>query len=337
MTKSQKPTFLIELVEAAITERRLVPEGATVVVGFSGGPDSTFLLHALVALREKMELSLVVAHLDRGWRSESAQEAQFCRQQAEGLGVRFVDGHLDDLAPGLKFNGSREELARRARRLFLEKAADNVGASRIALAHHADDQQETFFIRLLRGASLSGLTCMKLQDGIYVRPLLGLRKAEILAYLAEERIPYLHDPSNDSPEFLRNRIRQTVVPALRSCDGRFDQNFAATLTRLQDAEQLLAQLVREKFVQLVEDAEEGVVVCVAGLCVQPLAMQYRILLEWLRREQVSFEPSQAFFDEMLRFLSSPRGGNHQLREGWSVAKKAGRARIVRSGVPSIVE
>jgi len=71
------------------------------------------------------------------------------------------------------------------------------------------------------------------------------------------------------------------------------------------------------------------VVCARGLCAQPQAMQYRLLLEWLCREQVPFEPGQAFFDEMLRFLSSPRGGIHRLHDDWSLAKKMGRVHIVR--------
>jgi len=332
MQKATKTKCLVEHVEAAVAEGHLMSDSSTVVVGFSGGPDSMFLLHALVALRKKMGFSLVAAHLDHGWRLESAQEAQCCRQRAEGLGVQFVGGHMDEFAAGLKFNGSIEELARRVRRQFFQEVARDVGASRIALAHHADDQQETFFIRLMRGASLGGLTCMKPRDGIYIRPMLRLRKAEIYAYLNERQIAYLQDPSNDSDEFLRNRVRQTAVPALRSCDKRFDQNFAATLARLQDVEQLLAQLVQEKFAQLAARQEGGIMICAKGLCAQPQAMQYRLLLEWLCREQVPFKPGQAFFDELLRFLSSPRGGVHRLHDEWAVTKKAGHARIVRGRV-----
>ena len=309
-------------------EHQLIADGSTVVVGFSGGPDSTFLLYLLAGWREQMGITIIAAHLDHGWRPESAQEVEWCRRVAQNLGVTFVAGRLADFASGLKETGSREDMGRRGRRLFLQKVAREHGAASIALAHHRDDQRETFFIRLLRGASLSGLACMKPRDGLYVRPLLDIGKDEILAYLHEHEITYLHDPSNESREFLRNRVRHGVIPVLRACDDRFDRNCDATLGRLQEAEELMEQLTRERYAAITHVNGDGVqVIDCKQLCAQSPAMQRRLMLHWLCGVGVPFDPSQALLDEILRFLSSPRGGTHQVHSDWTITKRAGRASI----------
>ncbi len=133
------------------------------------------------------------------------------------------------------------------RRYFFAQVAQEYNANCIALAHHLQDQEETFFIRLIRGATLSGLVSMKPMDGIYIRPLLEINKSDILQFLQENKISYLIDPTNVSQEFLRNRIRSNVLPALQTCDNRFDSNFLRTLNHLKDTENFLQKLVEEKF------------------------------------------------------------------------------------------
>src|SRR5260221_9609791 len=133
------------------------------------------------------------------------------------------------------------------RRYFFEKVLQEHNADCIALAHHAQDQEETFFIRLIRGSSLTGLTAIKAKHGHYIRPLLETNKSDILAWLHENNIPYATDTTNDSSDYLRNRIRMNVLPALRTCDDRFATNFLSTLNRLQSTEQFLEQLTLKTF------------------------------------------------------------------------------------------
>lgn len=299
----------------------LLPAGTTVVMGLSGGPDSLFLLHYLSQLHTSGTIKLIAAHLDHAWRPESASEVLFCQQAADNLGIPFVHARLPELPFSTPWRGSKEDIGRKARRFFLEKVAREYGAERIALAHHAQDQQETFFIRLLRGATLTGLTGMEPRQGLYIRPLLHCNKADILAFLQEKKISYLTDPSNESPLFLRNRIRATVIPALHSCDTRFDKNFLTTLGRLQETEQFLETLTQQTLTQI-SSLEAGTTYLDLGALrtIHPV-VQYRVVLTWLCQEKLPFQPTQAFLDELLRFLLSPRGGSHTVHTSWRLVKK----------------
>src|SRR5204863_7696103 len=146
---------------------------------------------------------------------------------------------LSALTPTHKYNGSKEEFARSMRRQFLEKVAQEYNAQSIALGHHAQDQQETFFIRLIRGTSLTGLTCMRPHHGLYIRPLLQTNKSDILDWLKAHNIGYAIDSSNESDDYLRNRIRKNVLPTIAACDARWNSNFLTTINRLKQDDTLL--------------------------------------------------------------------------------------------------
>lgn len=299
----------------------LLPTGSKVVLGFSGGPDSVFLLHYLNQLKQAGQIELIAAHLDHEWRNESAQDAQFCQEAARALGVRFVGRKISELGISLKFKGSQEELGRRARRSFLQQVKIEFNADCIALAHHADDQEETFFIRLIRGSSLSGLTGMRPQHGDYIRPLLGLKKEHIISFLEQQNIAYLTDPSNKQLFFLRNRIRAQVLPALREADSRFDKNFFATLTRLQETDEFLEKLAATTLAALSTQKDPVIKVDREKLLALEPVLQYRMLLAWLCQSGVPFTPTQAFLDEIRRFLSQPESKMHTIHQFWAIAKK----------------
>lgn len=324
-----KTASLLSTIHTIIQKNNLIPPSSTVILGLSGGPDSLFLLHALAPLHQQGAINLIAAHLDHGWRPNSEKDAEFCLKTTETLGIPLRVAKLNELELSVKFNGSKEELGRKARRYFFEKLAHDEGAACIALAHHADDQQETFFLRLIRGATLTGLTGIKERQGLYIRPLLTIKKDAILAYLHANNIEYLVDESNTSTFFLRNRLRANVLPALRACDERFDKNFAATLARLQETEQLLEDITQKFLSNNTKKEDYTLLVCLHALRAQPRALQQRILMQWLCYEHVPFPPSQGFLDELLRFLNTSDAGNHQPHAAWIISKKNNYAQIKR--------
>src|SRR5579872_7038532 len=139
---------LYQKIYTAIQKDQLITPGDTLIIGLSGGPDSIFLLHVLASLRQELNLKLIAAHLDHGWRPDSGKDGQFCQQATSALGVDLLIRKFSDLGISLKFNGSLEELGRQARRHFFEAVRQQYQAQAIALGHHLQDQQETFFIRL---------------------------------------------------------------------------------------------------------------------------------------------------------------------------------------------
>lgn len=205
---------LLGRVRRMVERHRLLAPGETVVAAVSGGPDSVALIHLLLRLREEYGLSLHVAHLNHRFRPEAAEEARFVAGLAESWGLPAVVEEVD--VPGYlaQHGGSAEDVARRFRYAFLDRVAEAVGAARIALGHQADDQAETVLMNLLRGAGPRGLGGMPPVRGRYIRPLLEVSREEILAYLAEQGLPYRLDPSNASRRFFRNRLRHDLLPYL---------------------------------------------------------------------------------------------------------------------------
>ena len=205
---------LLDHAEGAISRHAMVAAGDTVVVGVSGGADSVALLHALVMLAPSLRVSVRVLHVDHGLRSESARDADFVRRVAARLGVPV---EVTRVSVG---GGSLEAAARAARYAALETAADRAAAARIALGHTADDQAETVLMRVLEGSGVRGLAGIPAVRGRIIRPLIDVRRGDVLAYLQEAGWPWIEDPSNRDLRFLRNRVRHLVLPvAANACEA----------------------------------------------------------------------------------------------------------------------
>lgn len=230
-----------------IQQEKLAGPGDNIVVAVSAGPDSTALLQVLAALADKLQISLIAAYVDHGLRpAEAKQEAALVKKQAKELGIGYVTGRVDVRALACKRKISLEHASRDLRYGFLEKTAREKKARKIALAHTADDQVEEVLLRLLRGTGRKGLSGMSLKSGDLIRPFLKIPKSDLLAYLAEQQIPYLEDSSNKSRVFTRNRVRLDLIPYLADS---FNPNIRRTILQtaeiLQDEELLLEEITRK--------------------------------------------------------------------------------------------
>lgn len=214
---------LIGQVEQSIHEHRLFRRREKILVAVSGGLDSMVLLHVLHQLAPSHGWSLAVGHFNHLLRGrESALDLQFVRRVAEKWGLKFAEGHGNAANAARKDGVSIEMAARRLRHGFLARVAKRHGARTVALAHHADDQVELFFIRLLRGASLEGLGGMNWKSPSpadaqveLARPLLGVEKEELRQYAADQHIAFREDSTNHRLDVPRNRIRNQLLPLLR--------------------------------------------------------------------------------------------------------------------------
>jgi len=316
--------IVLDNISNFITTHNLIPSGTSIVVGLSGGPDSVFLLDYLVQQKDRFGITqIVAAHLNHEWREDTHKDELFCKKICEKLNVPLVVKKLSEYEKEIKFDGSKEAYARKARRKFFQEVRSEYNADLIALAHHLQDQEETFFIRLVRGTSLSGLTCMWPKSGDYIRPLLQTNKKDIIDFLEKNNIEYLIDPTNISPEFLRNRIRAKVLPALQECDKRFDKNFLSTINRLQATETFLQEFTQKTFDEI--NAENGM--NLDQFFAQPQMMQYRLLMHWLCESKIPFPLTQSFLDEIIRFLKQPGSKTHTIHERLHITKSKGYAAI----------
>lgn len=273
----------IKKIEKIIRHEALLSPGERCVVAVSGGPDSMALLQALAQLAPTFDLSLVVAHVEHGLRPAEAEgEARLVREAAQSLGLVCECGRVEVAACAREQGLSPEHAARNLRYGFLEEVAARHRATKIAVAHTADDQAEEVLLRLIRGTGRAGLAGMAmLRDGLVIRPFLEIAKDELLRYLAAENIPYCLDSSNRQRLYLRNRIRLDLLPYL---EEHFNPNIGHTLREtaaiFQGEEELLAGMASQAYAQVVaEEGDEpaGLAIQLADFLSQPLAIRRRLL------------------------------------------------------------
>ena len=227
---------LTETVRSTIIRHRMVVPGGMVVAAVSGGPDSMAMLHVLRELSPELGISIAVAHLDHGFRPEAADESRFVAAEAERIEVPFVSEKAG-LKESLRENPeNKQNAARNARYGFLERVADSLGASRIAVGHTADDQAETWLMRELRGSGAGGLSSIPPVRGRIIRPLIDVSRDDIMDYLAFKQVGSITDQSNLQPVYLRNRVRLELIPLLKKYNPKVVEalNHSVDILRAED-------------------------------------------------------------------------------------------------------
>jgi tRNA(Ile)-lysidine synthase len=214
-----------------IKQHGMFEPGEKVVVAVSGGPDSVALLNILKEINIQLCLDMGVAHLDHHLRRGSARDLVFVKRLAKELNLPFFGRQLD--WKKIKKQGSLEDQLRRLRYDFLFDACKKFQAKKLALGHTRDDQAETVLMRILRGSGLYGLSAIlprRTQDRIeIVRPLIEISRREVLGYLKKNRLPYRFDSTNLEDKFMRNKIRNDLLPVLES---QYNPNIKEVLSNL---------------------------------------------------------------------------------------------------------
>jgi tRNA(Ile)-lysidine synthase len=239
----------VQAVAGTIRRHGLVPAGAHVLAAASGGPDSVALASILRELSgvRRGGFRLTLAHLDHRLRAAAARDRRFVAELARRWDLPVVSGRRDVRALARRRGVGIEEAARMARYDFLNRAARKAGAGIVAVGHHADDQAETVLMNLLRGSGLRGLAGMPIRRPLapgsevtLVRPLLEVRRAEVVDYLEARGLEWMEDETNRSRRMLRNRVRLDLLPML---ERDYAPGFAARLARSAEGLRAVQQLV----------------------------------------------------------------------------------------------
>ena len=240
----------LQRVQNNVEVRRLFSRGQKILVAVSGGVDSMVLLHVLHSLAGQNHWKISVAHFNHRLRGRAGDaDEKLVRQTAKKLRLKFSGGGADVKAFAAQSKLSIEMAARKLRHEFLARTARENKIPTVALAHHADDQVELFFLRLLRGAGGEGLAGMKWCSPspsspkiALVRPLLDFSKAELLEFVREHKISFRDDATNFDADFLRNRVRNELLPLLRR---NYQPGVAKAVRRLMDIIGAEAEFVNE--------------------------------------------------------------------------------------------
>ena len=232
-----------------IVDNKLIISGDTVVVGFSGGPDSTTLLHVLNKINKEgiINFNIIAAHVNHGLRENAKLDEDFVKEYCEKNNIPLEIKHVNLREMAQKEKRGLEDMGRIVRYAFFEEIANKYDNCSIAIAHNKKDSVETMLMNMFRGCGLNGLRGIEVSEGRYIRPLVNENRQEIEEYIAGEGIVPRIDESNSDNTYTRNKIRNTVIPYI---EKEFNPNSIDSMTRL-------AEIVRESDDYLNAKTEEA--------------------------------------------------------------------------------
>ena len=240
---------LLKMFEKYVERHELFSHEDKILLAVSGGVDSMVMLSVFV----RLGYNIGVAHCNFGLRGEESDaDTTMVLDECAKLGIVCHSERFDTLGEMERTGDSMEMTARRQRYAWFNELCRTEGYKVIAVAHHSNDSVETFFINLLRGTGLRGLTGINRQYGKVVRPLLYASRKDILEYAKQNHIPYREDSSNLSTKYLRNKIRLGLLPMLQEINPRFTALMRGNLYRLNNAQQFIDAAIdniRESAVQ----------------------------------------------------------------------------------------
>ena len=314
-----KPFYALQMeqhVHQAILAQNLLSAGDRIVVAVSGGPDSVALLACLVTLSTRWKWDLCIGHVNHGLRgTESEEDADFVEKLGSDMGVSVsvrdirLKKHDAKLA-----KQSFQAYAREARYHALESILQERNATKIALGHMADDQAETVLMWMLRGSGTGGLSGIPSKRGErIVRPLLDIPRSEIIAYLDQRQLPCRLDSSNDKPVYLRNRLRQELMPHLKEYAPGLVHVLSRQAKIIGDDHAYLQTIAADFFQQIcVTENEQQLQLDKTALLAQPIAIRRRVVRHALQRLKGHTENLR--FDAVERLL----GGLDHGQSGWTM-------------------
>ncbi len=267
------------LVEETVRRFAMFTPGDLVLVGVSGGADSLALLHVLWSLREKLGVSLHVAHLNHGLRREAAADARFVSRVAGQLGLPVTVAEEDVAGIARRDRLTLEEAGRQARYAFFRRLRDETGARRLALGHNRDDLAETVLMRFLRGTGPWGLAGIPpVREGWIVRPLLSVPRAALDEYCRRAGLAPRRDETNLDVSLFRNRVRHRILPFLLSQGNpRLPDALARLADVVREDEEWLGEVVAYRFRSIARAEEEAVVFPLDLFSPLPPGLQRRLV------------------------------------------------------------
>lgn len=272
---------LFKKIEKNVKENNLISNGDRIIVGVSGGPDSIFLLHALDKLKKqgKLDFEMEIAHVNHLIRKEASDDQKFVEKLAKQFGYKCHTLECDVSKQSKKLKISTEECGRNVRYDFFNKLLLECKANKISVAHNQTDNVETVIMNFIRGAGISGLKGMDYYGQNIIRPMLNIKKEDIINYLNSKGIKYLIDRTNIENIYTRNRIRNDLI---KKIEKEYNPNFLDTTQRMIELNKqdykLIEECVNNEYEKLKMVFEDGkITINRKELAILSSGMKYRII------------------------------------------------------------
>lgn len=328
--------MIIEKVLATVEKYGMLKSKDKVLVAVSGGADSLALLHILLELKGPFKLSLYVFHLNHKMRGKAAEaDARFVKNLAKSLDLPSTILSYDVPAYIKKHKLSKEEGARQVRYMFLEKVAAEIKADKVALGHTADDQVETFLIRLIRGAGLEGLRAIPPVRDVFIRPLIALTRQETRQFCKAKGLKPRFDQSNIELSQLRNRIRHDLLPHLaEDYNSAFKEEVLREIELISADVSLLEELTSKEWGKLATVSQKSVALDRSRLIKLPLALQRRLIREGIKALKGDLREitSQHIEDVLEKVVGGRSGSCLELPGRLIVLREYGRILVEFKGI-----
>jgi len=229
-----------------IKRLKLIDNNETIIMALSGGKDSVTLTHLLKKLQENINFQLIAAYFNHQIRKDSKKEEHWIENFCKSLNIKLLKAKEDVISYKLKNKLNLEHAASILRYRFFNKVSSKYKNSKIATAHTKSDLFETFLIKLLRGSGNQGLSAIftKKGDNI-IRPLLIFSKEDIISFLKRNKIQYYEDYTNKQNEFIRNKIRNTIIPHIKEIEPNIENQIFKTITIIQQENEYFTDLAKQ--------------------------------------------------------------------------------------------
>ncbi|MBQ8559632.1 MAG: tRNA lysidine(34) synthetase TilS [Tyzzerella sp.] len=326
---------MLKKIEEYAAKWHMLEKEDKVIAGVSGGADSICLLFVLLELQKKIPFELIAVHVNHGLRGEAADadEAyvkEICRQQ--NILCLSYSENVELIAKNRK--QSTEEAGRDIRREAFQRALEQYGGTKIALAHHKNDNVETFFMNLARGTGIKGMGGIRPVAGNIIRPLLCVERSEIEQYLQDRKISYCIDQTNATDDYTRNRIRNNVIPYLESeVNAQAVSHIDSAMEQLRELQVYIEEQVNQYFGACVKEQGTGYLVAKEEFEKSPKIFQSlvlkKVLVQICKKEKdmeaVHLKDLQELFGKQVgRKVDLPYGmEGRRVYEGLSIREKSG--------------
>jgi tRNA(Ile)-lysidine synthase len=330
---------MLRTVKRYIERNNLLKSGGKVVVGLSGGADSTVLLSIL----SRLGYDCLAAHCNFHLRAkESDRDEKFAYEFAASLRIPFFKQEFDTRTIAKERGISIEMAARNLRYDWFEELRKNEDAVAIAVGHHQDDSVETLLLNLIRGTGIKGLTGIKPRNGQLIRPLLCVSKEDILQYAHAEKLPFIDDSSNSLQEFTRNKIRLLVIPLLKTLNPSINEALVQTMYNLNEAAKVYEAEI-EKKKKIVFDKESG---CIHIPLLKAFPSPETLLFELLKDfgfgkevileiyKAINSQPGKTFYSNTHRLV---KDRDAFLLTSHEDEKEKGKIYLIQSNETGIIE
>jgi tRNA(Ile)-lysidine synthase len=313
---------ILERVLKKIKEENLLVGGEKLVIAFSGGPDSVFLLEMLIQLKKIYNFDFVLAHINHLLRGEESDgDEEFVRKLGEKLEIPVFIKRADINKISKERGIGLEEAGREVRYEFFDEILEKINGDKVVLAHNKDDQIETFLFRLIRGTSIEGLEGISWKREKYIRPILDIYKKEIMDYLNSNGIPYKVDSTNLESDYTRNSIRLELIPFIeKRYNTNFKEKIFSLIEEIRDVNNLLSVDYKEYMIGQTLDEKR--------LLEEEKFIQKKILTHFLNSYSISVSRNK--IEAIVNILGSGGTKKISLDKIYTLKKEYGKISVERN-------